>query len=99
MKEIWVKADPWKKELVTTASGTMSDLRISKEKKIMKRFLKEVTKTEGSLAIYGEKHIRKALEMGVVETLLLSENLRRYRVKLKEKEAETGPKRNSPKRG
>ena len=71
------------KELVTTASGTMSDLRISKEKKIMKIFLKEITKTEGSLAIYGEKHIRKALEMGVIETLLLSENLRRFRMKLK----------------
>jgi peptide chain release factor subunit 1 len=71
------------KELVSTASGKMSDLKISKEKKVMKRFLKEVTKTEGSLAIYGEKQIRKALEMGVVDTLLLSENLRKYKVKLK----------------
>ncbi len=48
----------------------------------MKRFLKEVTKTEGSLAVYGESEIRKALEMGAVDTILLSENLRKYRVKL-----------------
>jgi len=71
------------KELVAAASVTMSDLKISKEKKVMKRFLKEVTKTEGSLALYGEQQIRKALEMGVVDTLLISEKLRKYRVKLK----------------
>jgi len=71
------------RELVSAASETMSNLKISKEKKLMKRFLKEVTKTEGSLSVYGEKHVRKALEMGVVDTLLLSENLRKYRVKLK----------------
>ena len=71
------------RELVSSASGTMSDLKVSKEKKIMKRFLKEITKTEGSLAVYGEQHVRKALEMGVVNHLLLSENLRKYRVRLK----------------
>jgi len=71
------------KELVTAASGTMGELKIAKEKKIMKRFLKEITKTENSLAIYGEEQIRKALDMGVIDTLLLSENLRRYRLKLK----------------
>ena len=71
------------KELVSTASETMSNLKISREKKIMKRFLKEVTKTEGSLAVYGELHVRKALEMSIVDKLLLSENLRKYRIKLK----------------
>lgn len=71
------------RELVSAASETMSNLKISREKKIMKRFLKEVTKTEGSLAVYGEVQVRKALEMSVVETLLLSENLRKYRIKLK----------------
>ena len=70
------------KELVEVASETMTDLRISKEKKVMKRFLKEVTKTEKNLAVYGEMQVRKALEMGVVDTLLLSEDLRKYRLKL-----------------
>jgi peptide chain release factor subunit 1 len=71
------------RELVTAASETMTDLKISKEKKLMKRFLKEVTKTKGSLAVYGESQLRKALEMGAVDTLLLSENIRKYRIKLK----------------
>ena len=71
------------RELVNAASATMVNLKISKEKKIMKQFLKEVTKTDGSLAVYGELQVRKALEMGVVKTLLLSESLRKYRVKLK----------------
>ena len=61
----------------------MTNLKISKEKKIMKQFLKEVTKTEGSLAVYGEVQVRKALEMSVVNILLLSENLRKFRIKLK----------------
>ncbi|UCH72373.1 MAG: peptide chain release factor 1 [Thermoplasmatales archaeon] len=71
------------KELVSAASETMSNLKISREKKLMKRFLKEITKTDKSLAIYGENHVRKALEMGVIDILLLSENLRKYRIKLK----------------
>lgn len=71
------------RELVSAASKTMTNLKISREKNLMKRFLKEITKTEDSLAVYGEEQVRKALEMGAVDTLLLSENLRRYRVKLK----------------
>ena len=71
------------RELVSAASETMTDLKISKEKKLMKRFLSEVTKTDKSLAVYGELQLRKALEMGAVDTLLLSENLRKFRIKLK----------------
>ncbi|MFW6121330.1 MAG: peptide chain release factor aRF-1 [Petrotogales bacterium] len=71
------------KELVSTASETMTELKISKEKKVMKRFLKEITKTEKSLAVYGESRVKKALEMGAVDTLLLSEDLRKYRLKMK----------------
>jgi peptide chain release factor subunit 1 len=71
------------RELVSAASETMTDLKISKEKKLMKRFLSEVTKTDKSLAVYGEIQLRKALEMGAVDTLLLSENLRKFRIKLK----------------
>ncbi|MEM4258830.1 MAG: peptide chain release factor aRF-1 [Candidatus Thermoplasmatota archaeon] len=71
------------KELVAVAADAMADLKIAKEKKIMKRFLAEVTKSEKSLAVYGEEQIRKALSMGVVDTLLMSETLRKYRIKLK----------------
>ena len=70
------------KELVNVASETLTNLKISQDKKVMKRFLKEITKREGSLAIYGEEQLRKALEMGVVDTLLISEELRKFRIKL-----------------
>ena len=70
------------RELVSAASETMTDLEVAKEKKIMKRFLRQITKGNESLALYGEDHIRKALVMGAVDTLLLSENLRRYRITL-----------------
>jgi len=70
------------RELVSAASETMTDLKIAKEKQTMKRFLKEITKGDNSLALYGEIQIRKALQMGAIDTLLLSENLRKYRVTL-----------------
>jgi peptide chain release factor subunit 1 len=70
------------RELVAAASETMSDLKIAKEKKVMKRFLKEITRGNESLALYGEDHIRKALQMGAVEALLLAEDLRKYRITL-----------------
>jgi len=70
------------REIVSAASETMTQLEIAKEKLVMKRFLREITKGEKSLALYGEDQIRKALEMGAVDTLLLSENLRRYRITL-----------------
>ena len=67
---------------MAAASETMTDLKVSQDKKVMKRFLKEITKTERSLAVYGEMQVRKALEMGVIDTLLLSEELRKYRITL-----------------
>ena len=70
------------RELVAAASETMSDLKIAKEKKVMKRFLKEITRGDESLALYGEDHIRKALQMGAVDALLLAEDLRKYRITL-----------------
>jgi peptide chain release factor subunit 1 len=70
------------RELVSAASETMTELKIAKEKKVMKRFLKEITRGNESLALYGEDHIRRALQMGAVDTLLLAEDLRRYRVTL-----------------
>lgn len=71
------------RELVANAADKMTDLKVSQEKKFMKRFLSEITKTDKSLAVYGEHQVRKALEMGVVDTLILSEDLRKYRVTMK----------------
>lgn len=71
------------RELVDAASQVRSNLKISKEKKLMKRFLKEITKAEKGLAVYGENQVRRTLQMGAVDILLVSENLRKYRIKLK----------------
>ncbi len=71
------------RELVSKASDAMMDLEIAKEKSAMKNFLKEISKTENNLAIYGEEQIRKALEMGAIDILLLSDDLRKYRIYLK----------------
>jgi peptide chain release factor subunit 1 len=71
------------RELVANASDKMTDLKVSQEKKVMKRFLSEVTKSDKNMSVYGEHHVRKALEMGVVDTLLISEELRKYRVTMK----------------
>ncbi len=81
------------KEVVDAASEIMSDLKIAKEKRFMKRFLKEVTKIEANLAVYGEEEVRKALKIGAVDMLLLSENLRRYRVKFKCRSCNYGEKK------
>ena len=71
------------RELVSAASEVMSNLKIAKEKNIVKKFLQEVTNRDKSRAVYGEEEVRKALSMGAIDTLLLSEDLRKYRVKLK----------------
>jgi peptide chain release factor subunit 1 len=71
------------RELVSKASETMTDLEISQEKQAMKSFLKEITKTDESLAIYGENQIRKAIEMGAIDILILSDDIRKYRIYLR----------------
>ena len=71
------------RELVSAASEVMSNLKIAKEKNIVKRFLQEVTNKNKSRAVYGEEEVRKALNMGAVDTLLLSEELRKYRIRFK----------------
>jgi len=71
------------RELVSAASEVMSNLKIAKEKNIVKRFLQEVTNKNKSRAVYGEEEVRKALNMGAVDILLLSEDLRKYRIRFK----------------
>ncbi len=68
-------------ELVEKASDALQELDIMREKRIMNRFLKEVV-NDGSAA-YGEDEVRRYLEMGAVDTLLISEDLRYDRVKFR----------------
>ncbi len=68
-------------ELVEKASDALQELDIMREKRIMNRFLKEVV-NDGSAA-YGEDEVRRYLEMGAVDTLLISEDLRYDRIKFR----------------
>ncbi|KLK88450.1 peptide chain release factor 1 [Methanoculleus sediminis] len=68
-------------ELVENASDALKGLEIIKEKAVMNRFLQELVKDDGAAA-YGEESVRKNLELGAVDTLLLSDKLRRARLKL-----------------
>lgn len=70
------------KELVQYAGATLTELEVAQERKVVQRLLEEVRKTTGGLAVYGEAYVRKALELGAVETLLLSETLRRESIDL-----------------
>ncbi|MCS4542318.1 MAG: peptide chain release factor aRF-1, partial [Euryarchaeota archaeon] len=69
-------------ELVNKASEVIEELDITKEKKLVQRFFAEVVKDKG-LATYGEAEVRHFLSAGSVEILLLSEALRKFRVKVK----------------
>jgi peptide chain release factor subunit 1 len=69
-------------ELVDAAKDALKGMGVVKEKAFMDRFLKELVKDNG-LAAYGEESIRRNLEVGAVDTLLLSANLRKSRLKIK----------------
>jgi len=69
-------------ELVDNASDALMNLDVIKEKKHMERFLKELVGDNG-LAAYGEEEVRNNLQIGSVEVLLLSEDLRRERLNTK----------------
>ena len=69
------------KELVNNAANDLEELDIIKEKRVMNRFMEEVRSDKG-LAIYGENEVKRALEMGAVDTLILSDALRRYKIKI-----------------
>ncbi|MFA5772732.1 MAG: peptide chain release factor aRF-1 [Thermoplasmata archaeon] len=71
------------RELVEKAAGTLTGLDLMREKKIMQRFMEEIVKSSGGLGAYGEAEIRYVLEIGAVDTLLLSEGLRMKRVTIK----------------
>ncbi len=69
-------------ELVDAAQDALRGVEVMKEKASMQRFLKELVKEDG-LASYGEESVRKNLEIGAVDLLLLSSGLREVRQKLR----------------
>ncbi|HVO78253.1 MAG TPA: peptide chain release factor aRF-1 [Methanomassiliicoccales archaeon] len=70
------------KELVERAKDKLTDLDLMREKSIVSRLLEEIRKPDGGLATYGEEQVRSALELGAVDTVILSEGLRKKRYTL-----------------
>ena len=70
------------RELVEKARTILSDLDLMREKTLVQKLLEEIRKEEGGLAAYGEDQVRHALQLGAVDTLLVSEGLRKLRLKL-----------------
>lgn len=71
------------RELVEKARTVLSDLDLMREKSLVQKLLEEIRKEEGGLAAYGEDQVRHALQIGAVDTLLISEGLRKLRMKVK----------------
>jgi peptide chain release factor subunit 1 len=68
------------KEMVQNAGAAIEEIGRIQDRKLMQQFLREVAKTDSGLATYGEAEVRKALEAGATQHLLLSENLRKTRL-------------------
>jgi peptide chain release factor subunit 1 len=68
-------------EIVEKAPEIIKDVRYVEEKRIVQKFLYEVGHDTGR-ATYGEKEVRKALNSGTVDKLLLSEALDTIRVRV-----------------
>src|SRR3989442_1740324 len=71
------------RELVEKSREILSGLDLMREKSLVQRLMEEIRKEDGGLAAYGEDQVRHALQLGAVETLLISEGLRKSRLKLR----------------
>ncbi|NLV26471.1 MAG: peptide chain release factor 1 [Methanomicrobiales archaeon] len=69
-------------ELVDAAEDALKGQEVIEEKHLMDRFFKELVK-DNSLAAYGEQSVRANLEIGAVDTVLLSDKLRKSRLVIK----------------
>jgi peptide chain release factor subunit 1 len=69
-------------EVVERSHEILRRIRYVEEKRIIQDFLQEIGHDTG-LATYGENEVRKYLKAGIVQTLLLSDNLELVRVTVK----------------
>ncbi|TFG25277.1 MAG: peptide chain release factor 1 [Promethearchaeota archaeon] len=67
--------------LIDKVKEKIEDVKYIREKLVMQGFMKEITNDSG-LATYGLEEVQKALNYSAVDTLILSEKLDSYRVKL-----------------
>jgi peptide chain release factor subunit 1 len=70
------------REVIDKSMNILEEIDVMKEKQLVQKFLKELIHERG-LASYGEEEVRKNLEMGAVDTLLISEDLVQTRKSLR----------------
>ena len=73
VKDIGYSGEYGLKELVDKSQDTLAETEMAVEKKVTDEFFERIAK--GSPVDYGKASVKKALQMGSVETLLLSEDL------------------------
>jgi peptide chain release factor subunit 1 len=67
--------------LIDKVKDKIKDVKYIREKQVMQRFMKEIANDTG-MATYGLEDVQKALNMGAVDTLILSEKLDTYKIKI-----------------
>jgi len=67
------------KELVEKAKNSLSSIDLMREKRLVQKLLDEIRKADGGLAAYGEDQVKHALQIGAVDTLLISEDMKRVK--------------------
>lgn len=67
------------RETVIKIQDKLQDLRYIREKQLFNEFMEHISKDDG-LATYGEADIRKAIMMGAVDKILISEDLNKVRL-------------------
>jgi peptide chain release factor subunit 1 len=68
------------KELIEKSRERMKDLDLMREKDLMQRLFEEIRKPDGGLSIYGEEQVKHALMIGAMDTLIISEDMRRVKL-------------------
>jgi peptide chain release factor subunit 1 len=71
------------RELMEKASEALSNLDLMREKKFIKKLMDEIRKPDGGLAVYGEVLVMEAIKNGAVDTLLISEGLKKTNLEYK----------------
>lgn len=80
--DIGVGGEEGVRAVLMKAEDKIANVQYVKEKKLMQKFLYELSRDTGLYA-YGEKEVRESLVKGAVQILLLSEDLKMKRVTIK----------------
>ena len=70
------------REAIKRAENFLKELRMVEEQKLVRKLMNEAMKENGK-AVYGEKEVLRALRHGLLETLLISEDLEKLRIKIR----------------